>query len=69
MLTLLTNKTFLAGVATGFVIGTLAYKHFATEKGVDGKDLAKSLMSIAGTVTAGKVMGGAAGGLGRCMMK
>lgn len=64
MFTLLTNKTFLAGVATGFVLGTLAYKQFATDKGVNGKDLAKTVMSLAGTVTAGRVVGQ---GMGRCM--
>lgn len=65
MFTLLTNKTFLAGVAVGVIVGYSAHRYLNTQgKSVDAKDLAKDLVGIA-TKVGGVALAGKACGLGR----
>ena len=71
MFTLLTNKTFLAGVAVGVVIGFTAYKYVSAEDKAEArKNLPKDLVGVAakigGLAVAGKACGMGMGmGMGR----
>ena len=67
MFTLLTNKTFLAGVAVGVVIGFTAYMYVNAEnKEEDRKNLPKDLVGVAAKLGGLAVTGRACGmGMGR----
>lgn len=67
MFTLLTNKTFLAGVAVGVVIGFTAYKYVNAENKEEvRKNLPKDLVGVAAKLGGLAVAGRACGmGMGR----
>lgn len=64
MFTLLTNKTFLAGVAVGIVVGYTAHRYINSEnKKINATDLAKDLVGVA-TKVGGIALAGKACGMG-----
>lgn len=71
MLTLLSNKTFLAGLAAGIVVGYMAHKYANQQQGTNNnstisKDLIGLATKIGGAAVVGKACGmGFGAGLGR----
>ena len=69
MFTLLTTKTFLAGVAVGVVIGYTAHRYVnADGKNLDTKNLPKDLLGLAAKI-GGVAVAGRACGMGMGMMR
>ena len=69
MFTLLSNKTFLAGVAVGFVAGYAAYRYMNTDvKTGDKATVAKEILGLAAKV-GGVAVAGRACGMGMNMMR
>ncbi len=69
MFTLLSNKTFLAGLAVGFVAGYAAYRYMNTDgKKGDPSTVAKDILGMAAKV-GGVAMAGRACGMGMGMMR
>ena len=69
MFTLLTNKTFLAGVAVGVVAGYTAHKYVnADSKQIDTRNLSKDLLGLAAKI-GGVAVAGKACSMGMGMMR
>lgn len=67
MFTLLSNKTFLAGVAVGFVAGYAAYRYMNVDgKKGDASSVAKDILGMAAKV-GGVAVAGRACGMGMGM--